>query len=135
LYTRTDDFILDEDDFLVVFGVNHHASGKSLYSNFSIYGSQYFNGQGGISNHQYENTALEYLPDEPLAKDFYVWFVSRKQLENVENVLMVPSTPLPYGVPLGHQAFIGFRSYLEPGTDVGPITSEIMLDRVILFSK
>ena len=135
LYTRTDDFILDEDDFLLVFGVNHHASGKSLYSNFSIYGSQYFNGQGGISNHQYENTALEYLPNEDLAKDFYVWFVSRKQLENVENVLMVPSTPLPYGVPLGHQAFIGFRSYLEPGTDVGPITSEIMLDRVILFSK
>ncbi|MEA1885542.1 MAG: hypothetical protein U9N62_13690 [Thermotogota bacterium] len=72
LYTRTEDFILDEDDFLVIFGVNHNASGKSLYSNFSIYGSKYYNGQGGISNHQYKNTALDYLPDEPLAKDFYV---------------------------------------------------------------
>jgi len=135
LYTRTEDFILDEDDFLVVFGVNHHASGKSLYSNFSIYGSQYFNGQGGISNHQYANTALDYLPDEVLAEDFYVWFVSRKALEDFDDVLIVPTTPIPYGIPLGHKGFIGFRSYLEPGTDVGPITAEIMLDRVIHFSK
>ena len=135
LYTRTEDFILNEDDFLVVFGVNHHASGKSLYSNFSIYGSEYFNGQGGISNHQYENTALDYLPNEPLAKDFYVWFVSRTELEDFDDVLIVPTTPIPYGIPTQDKAFIGFRSYLEPGTEVGPITTELMLDRVILFSK
>jgi len=135
LYTRTEDFILDEDDFLVVFGVDHNASGKALYSNFSIYGAEYFNGQGGISNHQYENTAVDYLSDEPLAKDFYVWFVSRKELEDYGDVLNVPTTPIPYGIPLEDEAFIGFRSYLEPGTDVGPITTELMLDRVIHFSK
>jgi len=135
LYTRTDDFLLDEDDFLVVFGVNHHASGKSLYSNFSLYGSQYYNGQGGISNHQYAQTALAYLPNEPLAGDFYVWMVSRKPMEGFDNVLIVPSTQIPYGIPLGKKGFIGFRSYLEPSKTVGPLTSEIMVDRVILFSK
>ena len=135
LYTRTDDFLLGEDDFLVVFGVNHHASGKALYSNFSIYGSQYCNGQGGISNHQYAQTALDYLPNEPLAGDFYVWLVSRKPVAGFDNVLILPSTSIPYGIPLERRAFIGFRSYLEPGNTVGPLTSEIMVDRVILFSK
>jgi len=40
LYLKSDDFFLAEDEFLAVIGVNHHETGKSGYSNFSIYGRE-----------------------------------------------------------------------------------------------
>ncbi len=136
LYLKSDDFYLsDEDEFLAVIGVNHYAAGKSGYSNFSIYGREAWNGMGGISNFEYAGSAKAYLPDVPNAEKYYVWFISRKPLLELSNVYLVPGGAIPYGIPPEALAFVGFRSYMEPATGVGPVAQELVLDRVIHFKK
>jgi hypothetical protein len=136
LYLKSDDFYLsEEDEFIAVVGVNHYATGKSRYSNFSIYGAKVWNGMGGITNFQYAGTADNYLTNEPDAGNFYVWFISRKPVPGLENVYIVPGGAIPYGIPPEAPAFIGFRSYVEPKTGVGPVAQELVLDRVIHFTK
>jgi len=136
LYLRSEPFSLPAsgDAFLVVFGVNHPATGKATYSNFSIYSWQFLNGLGGISNAHYSGTAEQWLEDDPLSPYLYVWKVSRNAGES-ENCLVVPPDAIPYGIPDNHPAFIGFRSYLEPETGVGPSMEEILLPRVLFFHR
>jgi len=53
----------------------------------------------------------------------------------LSNVYLVPGGAIPYGIPPEALAFIGFRSYMEPATGVGPVAQELVLDRVIHFKK
>ncbi|MCB2186546.1 MAG: hypothetical protein KQJ78_09020 [Deltaproteobacteria bacterium] len=135
LYTRTDDFTLGADDVAIVFGVNHSQTAKSVYSNVSCYGADYFNGFGGITNESYLGTAREYLPDlDPAVADmFYVWKFARSQLD--EHTFVVPENLNGdyYGINLGDQAFMGFRDYINTLTDVGPALDELQLEQVLLF--
>ena len=135
IYLKSENFKLgDGDEFLVVFGVNHNLTGKSVYSNFSIYGDVTFNGLGGITNFMYEGTAEEFLPEEPLAEYLYVWIIARNS-EYGENCLVVPDSKKPYGIECDDPAFIGFRAYVDPLTNVGPLIDELVLDKVIKFKK
>jgi hypothetical protein len=134
-YLRADQFTLADDpnEFLIVYGVNHAATGKATYSNFGIYGAKLINGVGAVSNHDFTGTAEEYLPGNPNAKNLYVWKVARRANGN-KQCLEVPFSVGAAGIDLGQEGFIGYRAYLEPGTKVGPFWSEIVLDRAIKFS-
>ena len=135
LYLKSENFKLgDEEEFLVVFGVNHNLTGKAIYTNFSIYGDVTLNGLGGITNFMYAGTAEEFLPDEPLAKYLYVWKVARSEIYG-ENCLIVPNVKKPYGIEYNDEAFIGFRAYIDPLTNVGPLIDELVMDKVIKFNK
>ena len=135
VYLRSDIFTLGDDpnEFVIVYGVNHAASGKATYSNCSFYGEAIWNGVAGIYNIEYEGSAEEYLPDNPLVKYLYVCKFTRS-CSSEETCVVVPTGPGAHGVELDEPAFIGFRAYLEPATKVGPAYTELLYDQVIKFS-
>ena len=50
------------NDFIIVYGVNHVATGKATYSNIGAFGADIYNGIGAISNLDFNGTADAYLP-------------------------------------------------------------------------
>ena len=64
-YLMTEDFTLDSDeDFVVVYGVNHTATGKGQYSNAILYARPMLNGVASAYDSQYEGSASAYLPED-----------------------------------------------------------------------
>jgi hypothetical protein len=136
VYLRCDTFTLgdDPDEFVIVYGVNHAASGKATYSNCSFYGEAGWNGVAGIYSPQYTGSAEEYLPGNPLAKYLYVCKFARS-CGSEKTCVAVPAGPGAYGVGLDEPAFVAIRAYLEPATRVGPAYPELLYDRAIKFSS
>ena len=91
----------------------------------------------------FPNTAASYLPGEPGIDKFYVWKVARNchgeqgcmeaRIPPSNQVWMDACTPavLSPTAPVR----LGFRSYAEPATKVGPADSELIYDRVIVFRR
>jgi hypothetical protein len=136
VYLRCDTLTLgdDPDEFVIVYGVNHAATGKATYANCNFYGEAGWNGVVGTYSTDYEGSAEAYLPGNPLAKYLYVCKFTR-QCSSEPNCIAVPTGPKAHGVELDQPAFIGFRAYLEPATKVGPAFTELLFDRVIKFSS
>ncbi len=134
VYLRSDTFTLgdDPDEFAIAYGINHVATGKATYANSVFYGDAGWNGVASIYSTEYEGTAEEYLPGNPLAKYLYVCKFVRS-CGSEKTCVAVPTGPGAYGVGLDEPAFIGFRAYLEPATKVGPAYNELLYDRVIKF--
>jgi hypothetical protein len=123
----------DTNDFIIVYGVNHVATGKATYSNFAIYGADGWNGVGTIHDAYFNGTAQEYLPDNPNAKYLYVYKIARN-CSGDPHCIEVPTGPGAYGIGLDQPLFIGWRTYLEKATKTGPAYSEIAYDRAIKFN-
>jgi hypothetical protein len=136
VYLRSDTLTLgdDPDEFVVVYGVNHAATGKATYANCNFYGEAGWNGVTGIYNTEYAGSAEQYLPGNPLAKYLYVCKFARG-CGSEKTCIAVPTGPKAHGVGLDEPAFIGFRAYMEPSTKVGPSYTELLYDRVIKFSR
>ena len=136
VYLRCDTFTLgdDPDEFAIVYGVNHAATGKATYANCNFYGEAGWNGVAGIYSTEYEGSAEEYLPGNPMAKYLYVCKFARS-CDSEKTCVAVPTGPKAHGVELDESAFIGFRAYMEPSTKVGPCYTELLYDRVIKFNK
>jgi hypothetical protein len=136
VYLRSDTITLDDNpnEFVIVYGVNHAATGKATYANCNFYGEAGWNGVAGIYSTEYTGSAEEYLPGNPLAKYLYVCKFARS-CDSEKNCVAVPTGPNAHGVGLDEPAFIGFRAYMEPSTKVGPAYTELLFDRVIKFNK
>jgi hypothetical protein len=134
-YLNTTPFILgnNSSDFLIVYGVNHAAWGKVVYSNLGVYGLKLKNGVVAVDDSRLAGTADEYLPDNPMAKYLYVWKISR-HCDGSLHCTEVPTGPGAYGIALDKEAFVGFRAYIENQTSVGPSYTEMVYDRAIKFS-
>jgi hypothetical protein len=134
LYLKTDPFLLEDDPdaFVIVYGVNHEASGKASYSNFAFYGTRLLNGVAGVASPEFAGTAEEYLPGNPDAANFYVWKIARQGMDTTHTIL-IPWGRGSRGVEPADSAFVGFRLYLEKATRVGPASLEILYDRAIKF--
>lgn len=135
VYLRSEQFKLgnDSDEFIIVYGVNHAASGKATYSNCTFYGETAWNGVTNIYNSEFEGTAEQYLPNNPLAKYLYVCKFARN-CDSTKACKAVPTGPKAHGVALGETAFVGIRAYMEPATRVGPAETELLYDKAIKFS-
>ena len=135
IYLRSETFTLGNDpsEFVIVYGVNHAASGKATYSNCSFYGEKGWNGVAGIYSTEFEGTAEQYLPGNPLAKYLYVCKFARS-CDSGKACEAVPTGPKAHGVGLDEAAFIGVRAYMEPTTRVGPACTELLYDQAIKFS-
>jgi len=134
-YLRTDPlFTLSEDpnDFLIVYGVNHEATGKATYSNFNVYGADLLIGVAGEHSRDLWGSAQEFIPGDPNVNYLYVWKVAR-HCNGEAHCIEVPIGDCP-GVALDEQMFVAFRAYLEKVTRVGPTYPEIVYDRAIKFS-
>jgi hypothetical protein len=122
----------DTDEFIIIYGVNHVATGKATYSNIVPYGAGW-NGAGAIHDAELNGTAQEYLPGNPNAKYLYVYKIARN-CSGDPQCFEVPTGPGAYGIGLDEPIIIGWRAYLEKATKTGPSYSEILYDRAIKFS-
>jgi hypothetical protein len=122
----------DTNEFIIVYGVNHAATGKSTYSNFGLYGADVWNGVKAIEDPVFNGTAEEYLPDNPDAKYLYVYKIARN-CNGDPHCFKVPTGPGAYGIGLDQPLMIIWRIYLEKTTKTGPSYSEIVYDRAIKF--
>ncbi|MDM7934981.1 MAG: hypothetical protein QUS08_06275 [Methanothrix sp.] len=122
----------DPNEFIILYGVNHVATGKATYSSATIYGAAGWNGVGTVHDANFNGTAEEYLPDNPSAKYLYVYKIARN-CSGDPNCFEVPTGPGAYGIALDQPLFIGWRAYLEKATKTGPSYSEIVYDRAIKF--
>ena len=154
-------FTLENDDMVVVYGVNHAATGLATYSSFGVYGDwvtcscqdnpmQYifgcgdrsWNGVAGMTSHDFTGSAEEYIPGDPMAPYLYAVKVLRQppQDKNDKYYVVVPtSTPEHpcanpgYCLGLDDPIIIGYRAYLNPATASGADYDDIIHDRAIRF--
>ena len=122
----------DTNEFIIVYGVNHVATGKATYSNFALYGADIWNGVKAITDADVTGSAEEYLPDNPNAKYLYVYKFAR-DCNGDSNCYEVPYGMGAYGLELDQPLLIAWRIYLEESTKTGPSYSEIVYDRAIKF--
>jgi len=120
------------NEFIVVYGVNHVATGKATYQNFVPYGADAWNGAGMITDVDFTGSAEEYLPDNPNAKYLYAYKIARN-CDGDPYCYEVPYGVGGYGIDLDQPLWIGWRLYLEESTKTGPSYSEIVYDRAIKF--
>jgi hypothetical protein len=123
----------DKNDYIIVYGVNHVATGKATYSSFTIYGANGWNGIGVVTDQDFNGTAEAYLPNDPNAKYLYVYKIAR-HANGDPHCFELPTGPGAYGIALDQPLYIGWRSYLEKATKTGPSYSEIVYDRAIKFN-
>lgn len=141
LYLSTDNFqFKTDDDFVIVYGINHEQTGKATLCQSSFYGAELWNGvAGAFYTVQYPNSAAEFFPEGyENAKNYYTFIFARKVDE--DNVVSIPyskNNPLgsAYGVDNNEDAYIAFRIYQDKQTKVGPALYDVIWDRAILFTK
>lgn len=119
---------LGADDRIIIYGVNHRAAGKAIYSNVSVYSDERRIGVAAITDKEMEGTTA--WLDSPTAemKDLFVYEV-RRDCGSVENCLALPED-FP-GVPLNEDLFFIFRAYINPGLAVSAAPEELLTERVI----
>jgi hypothetical protein len=124
----------DPDDFYVVLGVNHAATGKVAYSSFSVYAIEHLVGVAAVTSESYTGSAQVYLPSHPDAPKLYAWKIAR-QCGGEPYCLEIPDAGCPSGVVGDKFGTIAFRAYLEPGTHTAPDPSTLVIDRVVRFTQ
>ncbi len=139
-YLRTtEDFQLkdDPDEFLVIYGVNHQATGKATYSSFVVYQEDKELGVSSVNSPVFTGSAAGYIPNNDNAPYLYAWKAARNCGSDTQCLkIALPDYLQPCdSVDLSQNLFVAFRAYLEPATAVGPNPSELLYDRVIMFKK
>lgn len=141
VYFKTEDFQLtSDDDFVIVYGVNHERTGKAIYSNASFYGAELFNGVLGVfSTVQFPDSAVEYFPEGYENAGYYYKYKMARKADDDNTVIIPYSTGNPlgkaYGVDNNKDARIVFRVYMDKTAMVGPYIFDVIWDRAILFTK
>ncbi len=138
-YLITDDFTLNsDDDFVVVYGVNHAYTGKAHYFNAVIHERPMVNGVCTVFDSMLPGSAEEYIGDAiDEADGYYVYKMARNAI--ADNTVIIPYATgneqgRYYGVDNGSPVFVLFRIYLDE-TGVGADYFELVYDRAIVFHK
>lgn len=154
-YRRTQSFALANKDRVVVYGVNHAATGLATYSNFSVYtdevlnpcgtaarpsrygcGNPLWSGVTGMADDGFQGSADRYLPDDPMTKYLYAVTVSRKALAGRFKVTIPApeSAKMPAtGITKNQRVLLGYRAYFNPHTGRGPAYSDVIPDRALVL--
>jgi hypothetical protein len=123
----------DADGFVVAYGVNHQRTGKSVYANFAVGDTEQLSGVAGATSADMPGSARTYLPDDPQVDDLYAYRISRTCLAGDPYCVAVPyECP---GFPSDGTGSIAYRAYTEPATATGPSSSELVVDRAMLFTR
>lgn len=160
-----ENFKLGSNDMVVVYGVNHAATGLATYSNFGIYGEwitnidnspsyiigsndPIWNGVIGMNSHDFTGSADYYIPGDPMAPFLYAVRVVRGLVPQKDvHCISVPQPSQTWwvapdilggtadGIAYGQQMLVGYRSYLNSTTNSGPAYDDIIPDRAIWFHK
>lgn len=137
-YLMTEEFTLDSDeDFVVVYGVNHTATGKATYSNAVLYAKPMLNGVCSVYDSLFADSAAEYLGDGTDAGSYYVYKMARTQMDDYTKIVEYSTgneRGAYYGMDNGNPLVMAYRAYMD-STGVGPSYYEIIYDRAIVFHK
>ena len=136
-YLASSWFDLGDNDFAIVYGVDHATTGKATYSSASVYLDKTL--AAGVQTvdsstfEEFPGSADSYLAGDPAAGKFYVWKVARSC--GGDPYCMEAKSPDLCASRIGPQppVRIGFRAYAEPATRTGPSDVELIYDRVIVF--
>jgi len=134
---------LTDNDFLVIYGVNHTATGKASYMNLNAYAKPSQLAIGSVFDTDFAHSADAYLPTgDPAASLMFAYKISWQcgdelfclpmssgdcaslQLDGPKHAKDRKKTQLAFST----------RSYLEPATKVGPAFTEVVYHRMIKFS-
>ena len=139
MYLMTPEFTLNSDeDFVVVYGVNHVKTGKALYANAVLYAQPMINGVTSVYDSLFDGSAEPWL--DPDCKDVDAYYVYKLAWTPMDEytALIEYSTGNEqgkyYGVDNGNPVLMAFRSYLDK-TGTGASYYEIIYDRTIVFHK
>lgn len=139
LYLNSDTFKFNHDTVVIVYGVNHTKTPKSVYSNVSCYGAKYANGFGGITNKMYNESVVRNFPQPNNIENIdnlYMWKFARKKID--EDTFVVPQDLKGdlNGINNGDDAFMAFRIYIDPDSPdlLGPDPEEIIFDRLMVMT-
>ena len=133
------------DQFVIVYGVNHRATGKATYANISVYAdaTRLF-GIGTIYDTDYVGSAAQYLPagDPDIDKLFamklarhcnneaFCFEIKQPDFVDINDQPYTCTPPLDLNTA---EMFLVFRGYMEPATMVGPEKNELVYERAIMF--
>ena len=138
-YLNTGDFTLQSDeDFVVVYGVNHVTTKKARYFNAVLHERPLINGVCSVYDSLLSGSAAPYLGDASDEEDgYYVYKMARTHLD--DHTAIIPYSTgneqgKYYGVDNDSPVFVLFRIYLDE-TGVGADYYELINDRVIVFHK
>ncbi len=135
-------FTLGPDDFVMVYGANHEATGKATYSNAGVYvnrdaaGVDLLLGIVSQQSGQLKGTANDWLKGSDSADQadkLYVWKFARDCGSDTHCTTVAAPTCDRVDLSLQNNLWIGWRAYLEPSTKVGPAYTEIVYDQAIWF--
>jgi len=141
-YDSLDKFTLADDEFLVVYGPNHVATGKATYMSVNVYASEFAKlSIGQVFDNHLAGSASTYLPaGSSDAGLLYAYKISRN-CAGENNCLSLsaddyntPEHPACLSVDSDTVMGVIFRMYMEPATNVGAAMPEILYDQVIKFS-
>ncbi|SHI14271.1 hypothetical protein SAMN02745944_02712 [Clostridium magnum DSM 2767] len=141
LYIRTDNFQLETDeDFVILYGVDHAQTDFATFFNISFYGEEYWNGVVGANiTDELKYPATEYFPKDYKNSKYYYTVKMARKAEEGNEVIIPYSTDNPkgsaYGVDNNEDAYVGFRIYANPETNVAPAIFDTIWSRAILFRK
>lgn len=132
--TRPRVLFQSDDDFYVVYGVDHQAFGKVAYANVSVYAVEHLVGIDSVASDRYPGSAQAYLPGSGEAARLYAWKIARR-CNGEAHCLEVAEGSCPTGIDNGKLGVLAFRTYLEPGTKTAPDPSTLIRDRVLRFRR
>jgi hypothetical protein len=136
-YLATPNFTLPDGAFLVAYGTHHRATGKATYSSVAVYADANLGvGLTTVQSPSLQGSARDYIKDQSNADMFYAWKFTHA------------SNPGPYATQLQSGDFcqnpdrpvdlntlrVGFRAYAEPATKTHPAKSELLFDRLLMFT-
>jgi hypothetical protein len=138
-YLNTGDFTLQSDeDFVVVYGVNHVNTGKACYFNAVLHERPLINGVCSVYDSLMPGSAAEYLEDAGDEADgYYVYKMARTKMDEYTAIIPYSTGNEQgkfYGVDNGSTVFVLFRIYLDE-TGRGADYYELINDRAIVFHK
>jgi hypothetical protein len=139
-------FSLPDGSFLVAYGVNHVVTGKAAYTSASLYADEHATVYMASKEHtELWGSARDFIADQPNADEFYAWAFSRAGDSGPAgpHVTTLDRTDTKYcskyygterdDVDMKKISVVT-RIYMEPATKTRPALSELLLDRLLLFT-
>ncbi|MBX2799843.1 MAG: hypothetical protein KTR31_19345 [Myxococcales bacterium] len=121
----------NENFFMVVYGVDHQASGHASYASFAVEQLDNRFGVLSVDSTAYPGTAAAWGVK---ADGLYAWTLARDCDDPLHagKPCSEIATGCPGVRPLGQMA-VRFRAYLDPSTGTEPLGAELVRDRAMLF--
>lgn len=136
--------VKDLQDFIIVVGVNHQASGKAAYINSAVYDTKKLASIVSVTDADLTSQSALYHagvtnPRDPRVRTYrglYAYMFSYDCAGKQYCAAIPPPTASnPVGLRPGAPFFVLGRSYLEPHTLVRPSDTEVVPHQVFLGSK